>query len=144
MLGARANLSRRFPSGTLDAVEGRQPGPILDDIERDASAGKLYPLVVIGIGDNGLIDANALRHTLRELRGIPRVVVLNNRVARYWESSNNRTIRSVVPDFDNARILDWHALSASHPSWFFDDGVHLTRAGAIAYTRLIVTAAREA
>jgi peptidoglycan/LPS O-acetylase OafA/YrhL len=143
MLGAREYLNERFPGGSMDAVEGRQPDPILVDIEQDAAAGKLNPLVIIGVGDNGLITPDVLRQTLRTLRGIPRVIVLNNRVGRYWESANNQTIAAIVPDFDNARLLDWHSVSAPHGSWFYDDGIHLTPAGAIAYTRLIVAAARE-
>ena len=143
MLGARAYLNDRFPGGTMDAIEGRQPDPILADIEHDAAAGKLNPLVIIGVGDNGLITPDVLRQTLHALRDVPRVIVLNNRVGRYWESSNNQTIASIVPSFDNVRLLDWHALSASHPSWFYDDGIHLTPTGAVAYTRLIVSAARE-
>jgi peptidoglycan/LPS O-acetylase OafA/YrhL len=143
MLGAREYLNERFPGGTMDAIEGRQPDPILADIEQGAAAGKLNPLVIIGVGDNGLITPDALRQALRCLRGVPRVIVLNNRVGRYWEASNNQTIASIVPDFDNARLVDWHALSGAHPSWFYDDGIHLTPSGAIAYTRLIVSAARE-
>jgi peptidoglycan/LPS O-acetylase OafA/YrhL len=143
MLGAREYLDERFPGGSMDAVEGRQPDPILVDIENDAAADNLNPLVIIGVGDNGLITPDVLRQTLRTLRAIPRVIVLNNRVGRYWEAANNQTIASVVPDFGNARLLDWHAVSAPHPSWFYDDGIHLTPTGAVAYTRLIVAAARE-
>jgi hypothetical protein len=143
MLGAREYLDDRFPGGTMDAVEGRQPDPILADIEEDEAAGRLNPLVIIGVGDNGLITPDVLRQTLRCLRDVPRVIVLNNRVGRYWESSNNQTIASIVPDFKNVRLLDWHAVSASHPDWFYDDGIHLTPTGAMAYTRLIVSAARE-
>ncbi len=143
MLGARSWLDHTFPRGTLDAIEGRQPDPILRDVEQDAAAGKLNPLVVIGVGDNGLISPDALRHALLCLRGVERVVVVNNRVGRDWEYPNNRTIASVVPRFANATILDWHAVSAPHPSWFYDDGIHLTASGALAYTRLIAAAARH-
>jgi peptidoglycan/LPS O-acetylase OafA/YrhL len=142
MLGAKQWLDRWFPGGTLDAIEGRQPDPILHDVEQDAASGRLNPLVVISVGDNGLIDPDALRRALQQLGHVPRVVVVNNRVGRAWEAPNNRTIARVVPEFDNARILDWHALSASHAAWFYDDGIHLTPVGAAAYTRLIATAAR--
>jgi peptidoglycan/LPS O-acetylase OafA/YrhL len=144
MLGARSDLDQRFPDGTMDAIEGRQPDPVLADVEADAAAGRLHPLVVIGVGDNGLITPDVLRETLRSLRDVPRVIVLNNRVGRYWEASNNHTIATVVRDFGNVRLLNWHDLAAPHPSWFYDDGIHLTPAGALAYTRLIVSAAREA
>jgi lysophospholipase L1-like esterase len=144
MLGAREELNRRFPGGTLDAVEGRQPDPILADVDAAQAAGRLNPLVVIGVGDNGLIDPAALRRTLARLAGVPRVVVVNNRVGRDWEAPNNRTIAGVVPQFGNATVLDWHGISAAHPGWFYDDGIHLTPAGAAAYTRLIAAAARGA
>jgi peptidoglycan/LPS O-acetylase OafA/YrhL len=143
MLGAKTVLDQRFPGGTMDAIEGRQPDPILADVLADHAAGRLHPLVIIGVGDNGLITPDTLRQTLAALRDVPRVIVLNNRVDRYWESANNHTIATVVPQFDNVRLVNWHDLSAGHPSWFYDDGIHLTDAGAIAYTRLIVAAARE-
>src|SRR5437763_12859166 len=104
MLGARTWLDRTFPGGTLDAIEGRQPDPILHDVEQDAAAGKLNPVVVIGVGDNGLIDPDALRHALvclHDAAGVEHVVVVNNRVGRDWENLNNRTIAAVVPRFDN-------------------------------------------
>jgi lysophospholipase L1-like esterase len=143
MLGAKAALDDRFPGGTMDAIEGRQPDPILADIEQDAAAGRLNPLVIIGVGDNGLITPDTLRQTLAALRDVPRVIVLNNRVGRYWEAANNHTIATVVPQFKNVRLVDWHGLSAGHASWFYDDGIHLTDTGAVAYARLIVAAARE-
>jgi len=143
MLGARPALNARFPSGRMDAVEGRQPDPILVDIERDAHAGRLNPLVVIGVGDNGLISADQLRHTLECLRRVPRVVVINNRVGRPWESPNNRTIARVAPRFGNVRLLDWHRLSDGHANWFVDDRIHLTPRGASAYGELVVAATRR-
>jgi peptidoglycan/LPS O-acetylase OafA/YrhL len=142
MLGARASLEQRFPGGTMDAVEGRQPGPILVDIEHDAAAGQLNPLVVIGVGDNGLIDPAQLRYALGCLRRVQRVILINNRVGRPWEGPNNQTIAQVASRFGNVTLLDWHRLSAGHPSWFYDDGIHLTPDGALNYTRLIAGAAR--
>jgi peptidoglycan/LPS O-acetylase OafA/YrhL len=143
MLGARMALDQHFPGGTLNAVEGRQADPILRDIENDAAAGRLNPLVIIGVGDNGYINAATLRHALGCLGKAERVIVVNNRVGREWQNANNRIIARVVPKFGNATILDWHAASAKHPSWFYDDGIHLTRRGAAAYSALIAGAARR-
>jgi peptidoglycan/LPS O-acetylase OafA/YrhL len=137
MLGAREALDRCFPRGSLDAVEGRQPGPILQDVERDAAAGRLNPLVIIGIGDNGLIDGSQLTQTLVTLQQVKQVIVINNRVGRAWEQPNNETITRIAPRFANVTVVDWHTLSAGHPTWFYDDGIHLTPPGAQAYTALI-------
>jgi hypothetical protein len=142
MLGAKPALDARFHSGRMDAVEGRQPDPILADVRRDARAGRLHPLVVIGVGDNGLITPDALRDTLAALHRVPRIVLINNRVGRPWEAPNNRTIARLAPHFRNVRLLDWHDRSAGHPGWFVDDRIHLTPDGARAYSALIVAAAR--
>jgi hypothetical protein len=138
MLGARSTLDRHFPGGMMDAVEGRQADPILHDIELDAARGRLNPLVVIGVGDNGLISPGMLSGTLERLRGVQQVIVVNLRVGRTWQNPNNRTIARIVPRFANVSLLDWHDESAAHPSWFYDDGIHLTPSGALAYTRLIM------
>ena len=140
MLGARQMLSRHFPGGTLDAVEGRQPAPILNDVLTEAAHRKLHQVVIIGVGDNGLIDPGSLRQTLARLRGY-HVIVINNRVDRPWEGPNNRTIAQAVSKFGNVRLLDWHRQSSGHPSWFYDDGIHLTPAGARAYSAMLAALA---
>ncbi len=143
MLGARHMLDAHFPGGTMDAVEGRQADPILRDIEREAVSGRLNPLVVIGVGDNGLINPDSLTRTMQRLRTVKHVIVLNNRVGRFWQDANNRTLARIVPHFANATLLDWHSLAGRHPAWLYDDGIHLTPRGAVAYTELIVSAARR-
>jgi hypothetical protein len=143
MLGAKPALDARFRSGRMDAVEGRQPDPILADVRRDARAGRLHALVVIGVGDNGLIHAGDLADTLAALHRVPRVVVINNRVGRAWEAPNNRTIARVAPRYANVRLLDWHARAAGHAGWFYDDRIHLTPSGARAYSAYIAAAARQ-
>jgi len=140
MLGARTMLSKQFPGGTLDAVEGRQPGPILGDVRTDAAHGRLHQVVIIGVGDNGLIDPAALHSTLAVLHPY-RVIVVNNKVDRPWEGPNNRTIARVTRGFGNVRLLDWHHVSAGHGGWFYGDGIHLTPAGARAYSRLLAALA---
>ena len=141
LLGARTALDARFPGGTMDAIEGRQADPILQDVQRDARVGRLSPLVVIDVGDNGLISPGTLRSTLQRLGGY-QVIVVNLRVDRPWQDPNNRTIAKIVPRFGNAAILDWHHESAGHPSWFYDDGIHLTPTGADGYAGLIAALAR--
>ena len=128
----------------MDAVEGRQADPILLDVERDARAHRLEPLVVIHVGDNGLIGPAQLRRTLAALRAVPRVILVNLHVHRPWEGPNNRTIARAAGAFRNVRILDWHRLAGRHRGWLFDDQIHLTKSGAVAYTGLLVTAARAA
>jgi hypothetical protein len=142
ILGARASISARFGGGHMDAVEGRQADPILRDVARDARAGRLEPLVVIHVGDNGVIRRSQLRDTLALLRGVPRVILVNLHVDRPWQGPNNRAIARAAAGFANVRVLDWHRIAGAHPGWLFSDQIHLTRSGAQGYTALLVRAAR--
>jgi len=144
ILGARASITARFGGGHMDAVEGRQADPILRDVARDARAGRLEPLVVVHVGDNGVIRAGQLMSTLARLRGVPRVILVNLHVDRPWERGNNRAIARAAAAFGNVRMLDWHRLAGAHPGWLFSDQIHLTPSGARAYTALLVHAAEAA
>jgi lysophospholipase L1-like esterase len=42
-----------------------------------------------------------------------------------------------VKKYPNATLVDWHALSTSHPEWFWKDGIHLRPEGAEVYANLI-------
>jgi peptidoglycan/LPS O-acetylase OafA/YrhL len=145
MLGARQALGQVFPGGSIDAVVSRQPGPILADVRADARAGTLQPFVVLHLGNNGLIDPSDLHNTLQLLSAARLVLVLNNHLDPYdhsWQKPNNATIAQVVPDFSNAKVIDWNALASAHRSWLYDDDLHLRPNGAVAYAKLLAAAYR--
>jgi peptidoglycan/LPS O-acetylase OafA/YrhL len=145
ILGARHALAATFPGGTLDALEGRQPDPILTDVRKRARAGKLNPLVVLHVGNNGLIDPVDLRETLQSLSSVQLVLVLTDHLDPYdhnWQKPNNATINKIVPTFTNARVVDWDAIAAQHHHWLYPDDLHLRQAGAIGYADLLVDAYR--
>ncbi|MGN6605818.1 MAG: acyltransferase family protein [Jatrophihabitans sp.] len=141
LLGAVPALHTLFGPVFVDAVEGRLPRPILADVRADAAAGRIAPLVVLHVGNNGVISPDDLRSTLHALAGVRRVVVVDDRVDRPWESVNDDLLQRLVPRFANARLLDWHRVASGHPSWFYGDGLHLTPDGARRYARLIQAAA---
>jgi peptidoglycan/LPS O-acetylase OafA/YrhL len=137
LLGASDALRRTTGRLALDAVEGRQPYQVLDDVLARAAHGTLAPRVLIHTGNNGIISAGQLRSTLAALRDRTRVVLVTDRVPREWQDLNNATIRSVGRQFRNVRVLDWYAASSGRAGWLYSDGLHLTPAGAQAYARLI-------
>jgi peptidoglycan/LPS O-acetylase OafA/YrhL len=145
LLGARHALSQLFPGGTMDAVISRQPDPILADIRTEARKGSLEPLVIIHVGNNGLINPSDLQLTLRALSGARLVLVLTDHLDPYdatWQKPNNQTIDHVVPRFANARVLDWNAIAGAHHGWLYPDDLHLRPNGAIAYAKLLANAYR--
>jgi peptidoglycan/LPS O-acetylase OafA/YrhL len=137
LLGGRTALGSVTSRLDMDAVVGRQPYEVLDDVVARAAHGTLQPDVVIHTGNNGIISPDQLRSTLTALRDRHRVVLLTDRVARDWQDPNNATITSVGKAFRNVVVLDWYARSAGNHAWLGSDGLHLTTAGARAYARLV-------
>jgi hypothetical protein len=140
LLGAQNALRGIARRLDVDAVEGRQPYEVLNDVLARARAGTLEPYVVVHTGNNGIISPDQLRATLHALHDRTRVVLVNDRVPREWQDLNNATLAAVAKGFGNVRLLDWYALSSGKPGWFYSDGLHLTPPGTTAYARLIQAA----
>jgi hypothetical protein len=140
LLGAQEALRGIARRLDVDAVEGRQPYEVLDDVLAHAKDGTLEPDVVIHAGNNGIISPDQLRATLQALHDRARIVLLNDRVARDWQDPNNATLAEVSKAFPNVVLVDWHGLSAGKHAWLFTDGLHLTPIGARAYAHLIRSA----
>ncbi|HVV75901.1 MAG TPA: acyltransferase family protein [Mycobacteriales bacterium] len=151
LLDARRTLGKVFSGGSIDAVVGRQPGPILDDVRRAERKHDLNPVVVIHAGDNGLIKPSELERTLRALSApsahLRLILVVNDHLDPYdhsWQTPNNATIARVVPKFANARVVNWDKVADHHHSWLYSDDLHLRPQGAIGYADLLAATYRRA
>jgi peptidoglycan/LPS O-acetylase OafA/YrhL len=141
LLDAGPTLDSLDHSVAVDAVVGRQAYDTLNDVTTDEKAGRLAPIVVIHIGDNGVIEPSQLNSTLQLLHSKTRVVLINDRVPREWQDSNNSLLAEAASQYPNVVLLNWYALSAGHDSWFYSDEVHLTPQGAPHFARMILAAA---
>ena len=141
LLGAREALIAQHPQTMVDAVVGRRAYDVLNDVVTALQARQLRPVVVIGTGNNGIIDPAQLDRTLALLHDRRRVVLINDRVARNWQDLNNQTLAKAAARGGNVVLLDWHQLSEPHPEWLAGDGLHLTPAGVAAYVGLVLAAA---
>ena len=144
LLGAAPAITRLDPAASVYAVEGRSAYDVLNDVCAALRHHTLASVVVIHTGNNGIIDPQQLASTLAALPRTSRVVLVTDRVARDWEAPNNQTIRTIAARYPGVTAIDWHAISSSHPDWFYDDGLHLDPTGAAAYAKLIVDASRDA
>lgn len=143
-LGAVPELTGEFASVTNHATEGEQSWDLLPELTADAQAGRLDGAVVLlHTGDNGLISESQLRTALAALHGARRVVVATPHTPRQWEQPAVAVLRKVVPDYPNARLMDWNAAVADQSSWLWSDGIHLTPSGGQAYAHLVARAAVE-
>ena len=141
MLGARTTLKDTIPGTKVDAAVSRFPGAFIGRLKRYVARDKLAPVVVLHAGTNGVLPEAMMREMLDILTDTPRVVVVNDRMPRSWRAPNNKVMAKVVPEYENAVLVDWYAESQEHPEYFASDGIHLTPAGARAYAALIEKAA---
>jgi peptidoglycan/LPS O-acetylase OafA/YrhL len=139
-LGARSAIERGIDGAAVYAMVGWQAADVLSMLQRIRDAGELRSKVLIHLGTNGYVTEKQLRAMLELLRDRERVMVMNSRVPRRWMAANNRLLATVVPQYPNAVLIDWHGISDPKPEFFVQDGVHLTGAGMRAFVAAVVAA----
>jgi peptidoglycan/LPS O-acetylase OafA/YrhL len=144
MVDARSGLARLLgPDLTLNAAVGRQSGDIISLLHDYAAHGKLPNNVVVQLGNNGPVYSDDLVKLHEALRGIPHVYLVNVEVPRSWQGEVNSALSEAARNWGQARLVDWHAIAASHGG-ITTDGIHLTSRGIELYSRLIASSVRTA
>ncbi|WP_426574410.1 acyltransferase family protein [Aquihabitans sp. McL0605] len=137
MVGAAPDVMAAFgPRANIDAKVSRQADAIPPILRQLASQGQLAGTVVIQVGINGTVTEENLRDMHDAVAG-RRMIILNARVPRSWETANNALVESLVPTLSNSSYIDWYSASDGHRDWFLNDGVHLTEPGRLAYADII-------
>ena len=54
-----------------------------------------------------------------------------------WQDESNDIIQALAEQNENVTVIDWASYAASHPEWFYNDGIHLNADGRSAYANLI-------
>jgi hypothetical protein len=139
MLGAAREMQKTIAGIEVDAQVSRHVGATLSILQQRRAAGRLGQVVVVHIGNNGYVSAKQFDELMQLLADLPRVVIVNLKVPRQWESPNNQVLADDVLRYANAVLIDWHAYGLAHPEVFAKDGIHIGAAGARAYTALVAT-----
>jgi hypothetical protein len=139
MLGAVDALQKDIPKlTTIDARGSRQMPEATRILRQLRSGGELGKVVIVHIGDNGVVTDGQFDQMMQVLSGAKQVLVVNTTVpdGYRWAPNNEVLADGVARHQDKAVLVDWHAESADHPEYFWD-GLHLTPQGARAYAGLI-------
>jgi peptidoglycan/LPS O-acetylase OafA/YrhL len=139
MLGASPWIGRRLNVAESDAAVSRQAPAILERA-RELAASRVFPVVVLNLGNNGDFDEATLRGILSAFSTSTYVVMVNAKVPRPWQDGNDVMLARVVPQFPNAILADWRSASEDRPDLFGSDGVHPNGGGAELYASVIVRA----
>jgi lysophospholipase L1-like esterase len=138
MVGAAGELQRAIGSNLdIDAEVGRQAPAVIEILQKRRAAGRLGEIVVIHIGSNGAFNAEQFDEMMRALVDVRKVMFVNVKVSRPWEQANNDVLANGVQRYSNAVLVGWHAVSASRPELFVEDGYHLQIEGQRIYADLI-------
>ena len=124
---------------TVSAAKNRQwyeLRGIIRDLDRQNEIGEI---VVIHLGNNGVIDESIINESLELLQDARKVLLINVRVPRRWENKVNNLLSEAVVRFENTELLDWYSLSNNKPEYFSRDGVHTIPIGARNYVDAIIT-----
>ncbi|MDQ4090313.1 MAG: acyltransferase [Actinomycetota bacterium] len=138
LLEAKAELERRLPDASIDAEVARQFKELLAVAKATRDAGQLGPSVILQLGNNGPVTGSQFDEIMEVLSGAQRVVVINVKVPRPWESPNNAMMAAGVKRWPNAVLMDWHKHGAANPQLFADDGTHMGPTGVRAFVELIL------
>ncbi|MCU0275101.1 MAG: hypothetical protein MUE34_17900, partial [Acidimicrobiales bacterium] len=142
MRGAAPALEQR---GYLVSAEvSRQFKDGVDILAQLKQAGLLGNVVVVHLGTNGPTSQETIDAMMAQLTDVPLVVFLTSGVPTCClpfrgQDANNALVRP-LEDRPNVNILDWQTVSAGHPEWFYEDGIHLRPDGQQAYAQLITQA----
>jgi peptidoglycan/LPS O-acetylase OafA/YrhL len=138
MLGSAAMLQGEIAElSVIDAGVGMQVSYATDVLRSRRAAGQLGETVVVHLGNNGAFTAGQFDKMMRVLSDVDRVVVVNVRVPRAWETPNNEVIYEGVKEYPKAELVDWYSATAGRPELFVTDGVHLQPPGQRLYAAMI-------
>jgi peptidoglycan/LPS O-acetylase OafA/YrhL len=143
MLGAVDDLGAGLTGEVVaDAAVSRQVDVGLDLLRYWRDTGYLGNTVVVHLGNNGVFTDQQFDELADILSGVPTVVVVTTRNQYTWQDEVNDVIRRGVERHPGVRLLDWHAATAPHADWLWDDGMHLRPEGAAAYAALVAESLR--
>jgi peptidoglycan/LPS O-acetylase OafA/YrhL len=138
MLGAAGELERALGNPAFATDVGLQPMGVIEILKKRRTAGQLGEAVVVHAGNNVPFTAEQFDEMMGLLEDVPKVVIVNVKVPRPWEQSNNEVLADGVQRYpDKAVLVDWHAASAGRPELFVEDGIHLQPEGQRVYADLI-------
>jgi peptidoglycan/LPS O-acetylase OafA/YrhL len=141
MVGAKLQLRDRFGAIRVDARVGRQVKEGIERLELMRNRGLLGRVVIVHLGNNGLFTTPQFERMMEVLAGVQRVIFVNVKVPRRWETSVNRVLLAGYHRHPDIVIVNWHRLwRTCRGRVFGGDGTHLTPAGARCYATLLLKA----
>ncbi|MHB8220836.1 MAG: acyltransferase family protein [Acidimicrobiales bacterium] len=140
LVDASTDLEAMLPGIVIDAKVGQQLYQVQSTVPQLKANGDIGNRLILELGTNGPYSVTQLETLINSLGPMKKIVLINTRVSRPWQTEVNATIATVAAHYPNATVMNWFADSANGPQYFYTDGIHLNPAGAQYYASLIVQA----
>jgi Predicted acyltransferases len=140
MVEVGPELKKLYPDIIVDGKIGRQMYQAPQLIKNLEDQGNLGKTVIIELGANGAFTEKQFMDILNLLGNDRRIVIINTRVPKPWESVVNQILAQAAADHPNIELVNWYSASSGHNEYFYGDGVHLQEAGVKAYVALVAKA----
>jgi peptidoglycan/LPS O-acetylase OafA/YrhL len=144
MIGAKerlaARLGRRF---SMNAKVSRQADEFVDLVERLKKRGGRVDALIIQMGNNGPLYSDEMEAIRRATAGVGELFLVNDLAPVSWSGESDEKLAEAAETWPHTTLIDWHSVVDGHQDRFTWDGLHLTPAGAGAYTRLITREVRS-
>ncbi|HWD61904.1 MAG TPA: acyltransferase family protein [Humibacter sp.] len=141
MLASAPALLKAFPGIDIDAVVSRSPRDAPALITQKAAAGKLRPVVLIGLGTNGYLGTGTLDRVLQAAGPDRTIVFVNIYADKPWLGEVDGDLAAFVAAHPGRTALaDWHDAIAQHQDLLGPDHIHPDSAGGQIYASCVAEA----
>lgn len=132
-------------TGESCPFEGGEVPTLLDVVRQDST--ELGPTVVVEVGYNDYQQtfAQSVEQSIDALlaAGVEHILWVNLREAHRSYVEMNAELLAASRRHPQVALVDWNDVSAGHPDWFQNDGIHLFYNGGIALATLLHGALAE-
>jgi peptidoglycan/LPS O-acetylase OafA/YrhL len=124
MLAAAPAVKKAFPGIKIDAKVSRHLSEAIPIIKKLVTKGKLRPILVLGLGTNGLVDDQKLNEVMRIVGPQTKVVLINAQAPRDWIPGVNKILARYAQTHRNVELANWHAAIHPHIDYLATDLIH--------------------
>lgn len=135
-------VCRRLVAPSCAYPQGVYPRTALETIRHFGTSLGTVVVIDVGYNDSSATYSGELDQVMRAAlnRDVQGVVWVNLRAVRPDYGRINSIINQARRRWPELYVANWNKVSDEHPGWFnprIDDGIHLTKAGAVGLVRLV-------
>jgi hypothetical protein len=146
MAAGAMTLDSVLPGIYIDAEPSRQMPAGIAVVRGLARAGRLRPVVVVGLGTNYIVTTSELKQLMRVIGPHRKLVLINTYEPDQWSKDVNATMAAFVHQHPTVVLADWFDTIRHRTYLLWPDETHPQLAGTRVYAHMVyraVQATRE-